>query len=358
MTQKYHGNRRRNSASTTLLTAGVLLFGFVGGTFLLHATGTIELPFLRKEEPEPPKRDLSGLIRVPRSARAIPAYEAVSRDDLWDPQQGSVSTVYLRPEDVSDQMITELGSIMGRVLKREKPRGYVFLESDFYPTGTRPGPTAGVPPGKRAMRLRASEVPGLHGLNQGDRFDLVMTVSVELEQPPLRAPRHGSALDVEGPYAALHVGQALQGEEEPVRVKRKHAEVRTIVRNGQVVQPIHQRKEISKTASLLKGATLQATPIEELVIAVAPEEVAELNLALAVGASLLVAMRSGQVNDATDEGEIPDIKVALDDEVEGADTAEEVTETVRVVEVIKGGEKHLHAVPTRRPDADEGKEAQ
>lgn len=357
MSQKYYGNRRHGTASATILPIGILVMGIVGGALLLHATGAVQLPFLAARAAEPAKPDLSGLVRVPRSARTIPAYAAVLREDLWDAQQGTVSAVYLRPEDVTEEMITDLGSVLGRVLKREKPPGYVFTESDFFPHGTRPGPTAGIPPGKRAMRLKAADVPGLHGLNQGDRFDLVMTVSVELEQPPLRASQPGGGLDLEGPYAALQASESSRSDDEPVRVKRKHAEVRTIVRNGIVVEPVQQRKEITKRTSLLQGATLQATPIEEIVIAVAPEEVAEVNLALAVEASLQVAMRSGQVDASVDEGDIPDIQVVTESEETQAADEEDEPGPVRVVEVIKGDEKHLHAVPARKVVAQDGREA-
>lgn len=357
MSQKYYGNRRHGASSAAFLPVGILVMGLVGGALLLHATGAVKLPFLAAKAEEPAKPDLSGLVRVPRSARMIPAYAAVVREDLWDAQQGTVSAVYLRPEDVTEDMITDLGSVLGRVLKREKPPGYVFTKTDFFPHGTRPGPTAGIPPGKRAMRLKADDVPGLHGLNQGDRFDLVMTVSVELEQPPLRSTQPAGGLDLEGPYAALQANAAARADDEPVRVKRKHAEVRTIVRNGLVVEPVQQRKEITKHASLLQGATLQATPIEEIVIAVDPEEVAEVNLALAVGASLQVAMRSGQADASVDEGDIPDIQAVTEPDETQAAADEADPAPVQVVEVIKGDEKHLHAVPTRRVAAQDGREA-
>jgi hypothetical protein len=173
-----------------------------------------------------------------------------------------------------------------------------------------------------------------------------MTVPVEFEKPPLRATRADDGLDVEGPYAGMRQADLSRAAEDVVRVKRKHAEVRTIVHNGVVVLPVHQRKEISMATSLLRGSSLQATPVEELIIAVEPQEVAALNQALAVEAHLRVAMRSGRV-DEVDEGRVPDL-AALDEETERAPSRDPEGEggALSLVEVISGAEKQIHAVPT------------
>jgi hypothetical protein len=334
----------------------VLLIGIVGGALLLHAAGVVKLPFLAKEEgPKPPDR--TGLVRIPVSGRAIPAYASVSREDVWDARMGGIAAVWLRPDDVGPDMCTKLDEIIGLVLKRDKPAGYVFTKADFYPKGTRPGPTAGVPTGMRSMRLKAAQLPGLHGAKQGDRFDVVMAVKVDIEEPESKGAPHrdASPLVVEGPYAGLAQGNATPTSPNPTpampRVQRQRAEVRVVVRNGVIVEPVHERKEITKAGGLLRGATLQAVPIEELVIAVAPEEVSALSEALAIGANLAVAMRSGQTaEEGKSEGEIQDRVVEFVPPPPGQEgAAPTVGPRVRLVEVIQGGKKKIMAVPEGEP---------
>jgi len=350
----YGSQRKRGRFSVPLMTVAILILGLLGGALILQAAGVIQIPLLSRKDDGPKTPDYTGRILVPRSTRPIAAYAEVTRDDILD-RQGNVAWLFLRPQDVTEAMLTkdDLGNIIGRVLRRQKPPGYVFTEADFYPPGTRPGPTAGVPKGKRAMRLKASVVPGLHGLNQFDRFDLVMTVAVEVEDQPTRSTRNGGKLDVDGPYSEL-AENAPQSAAPGVRIKRKHAEVKTIVSNGIVVQPVMQREQIGTSSSLLRGTAVTSTPVEEIIIAVDPDEVAALNMALAIEAQLQVAMRSGQVSeDDVDEGEIPDLGIVLDEERVTAEDGQESVTRVKVVEVIVGGEKHLMAVPTdekEKPD--------
>jgi hypothetical protein len=348
----YPGQPRRGGSSLSFTAVAVLLIGIVGGALLLHASGVVKLPFLARDE-GPKVPDRTGLVRVPTSGRAIPAYTSVSREDVWDPRGGGISAVYLRPDDVGPDMCTKLEEVIGLVLKRDKPAGYVFTKADFYPKGTRPGPTAGVPPGMRSMRLKAAQLPGLHGAKQGDRFDVVMAVKVDVEEPDAKAAPHRdrSPLVVEGPYAGLAQGNATPTAPNPApavpHVQRQRAEVRVVVRNGVIVEPVHERKEITKAGGLLRGATLQAVPIEEVVIAVAPEEVAALNEALAIGANLSVAMRSGQTGaEGATEGEIQDRIVEFEPPPPGMEgDAPTIGPRVRLVEVIQGGKKKITAVP-------------
>jgi hypothetical protein len=349
----YPGQIRRGGSSLSMTAVAVLLIGVVGGALLLHAAGVVKLPFLSRDEaPKPPDR--RGKERVWVSGRAIPAYTLVSRDDLWDPRRGGMAEVWLPKEAVTADMATDLNDIIGLVLKHDKPAGYAFTRADFYPKGTRPGPTAGVPTGMRALRLKAAQLPGLHGLKQGDRFDVVMSVRVEIEEPESKNVnrREGSPLPVEGPYAGLAPGNATptspNAPSPTPRVERQRAEVRVVVRNGVIVTPVHERKEITKGGGLLRGATLQAVPIEEIVIAVAPKEVAALNEALAIGATLAVAMRSGQTGaEGADEGDIPDRIIEFEAPPPGEEQS--IGPRVRLVEVIQGGKKTIKAIPEGEP---------
>jgi hypothetical protein len=345
----YPGQLRRGGSSLSVTAVAVLLIGVVGGALLLHAAGVVKLPFLTADA-GPKAPDRTGQVRFWASGRNIPAYTKISRDDLWNPKRGGFAEVWLAKEAVTPDMLTDVKDIIDFVLKSDKPEGYIFTRDNFFPKGTRAGPTAGVPPGMRALRLRAAQLPGLHGLKQGDRFDVVMSVKVEIEEPGEKNTnrKEGSPLLVDGPYAGLAPGNMTpttpNAPAPAARVQRQRADVRLIVRNGVIVTPVHERKEITKGGGLLRGATLQAVPIEEIVIAIAPEEVALLNEAITIGATLSVAMRSGQTGaPECDEGCIPDRIVEVETPPPGEEVA--VGPRVRLVEVISGGKKKIIAIP-------------
>ncbi len=346
-----HAHGMRRGLPPALVACTILLVAGVGGALLLHSAGAISIPFLEKDEaPEKPAFDRTGRIPVPISVRPITAYSRVGREHLLNPRTLQIATVWMRPQEVPEAAAKNARDVLGRVLRRDKQAGQIFMQDEFYPRGTRPGPTAGIPPGKRAMRLKTAEVPGLHGLQQGDHFDIVMTLEVEVEEAPrARTASHGR-LDVKGPYAPLHAAQLVPEPDEKPVIKRRRAEVRVVVQNGVVIQPVHQRHEIGEKASLLQGTSLTSKPVEELIIAVEPKEVAQLNQALALEATLQVAMRSGQLEareGKADEGSIPDlaVEVELAAPAEGADADKPKDENYRLVEVIVGGEKRLMAVP-------------
>ena len=348
---------RRGSASSTTLAIGVVLLALVGGVLLLHATGVIDIPLLSGKKNEVavvPPMDMTGKVVVPISSRVIPAYSAIAREHLIDRRTNTFTTYIMREDRLPKGALLSNMEILTRVLKRDKPVGMMFVESDFYPKGTRPGPTAGVPAGMRALRLRASAVPGLHGLQQGDRFDIVMTTEVEIEEPRQPSKRAGNPrLDFDGPYASLLESDLDAPEPRPAPVvKRRYAEVHVVVENGLVVQPVHKREETKLTATLLRGAKQEVKPVEELIIAIDPEEVSALNRALAVEARLQVAMRSGQFEDPkapVDQGQIPDLVVdpmVVRPEPPKVVEPKETKPRLHLMEVIVGGKKELVPVPT------------
>lgn len=357
MTQRHYVTSRRSAVGPTFMALGIIVLAVCGGVLLLHATGTIRVPFLTADVPPPkPTLDLRGKVLLPVSARPIRAYSMVSAADFSRPGTLTVTKIPYPEELLPPNAVREAAQLPGRVLRRDKPAGQIFLESEFYPVGTRPGPAAGVPPGKRALRLRADAVPGLHGLLQGDRFDIVMTVEVQVEQPKHK-PR-APAIRAEGPYASLLEAEAEARQVEPPRVKRRRAEVRVIVKNGLLVQPIHNREAVGTLTNPMRPTQRPKKPIEELIIAVDPAEVAALNQALAIEAHLQVAIRSGQVTNektGSDEEEIPDIAIEFEPpgpEIEGMSGSGKV----KLVEVIGGSKKRIEAVPVDKADDDQGEE--
>jgi Flp pilus assembly protein CpaB len=246
----------------------------------LWATGYIDPigPFRSKE---PSHR---GMIGVPVAQMNIPAYTKVTRDHLWNPKIGNIGVIYLRPEQVTSDMLVHLGDILGRVMDHDKPANYVFTEADFLPKGTRPGLTAGIPSGKRAMRVLLEKIPGLVGLMPGDRFDIVSTIPID--------PGAGSALaGGAGPYGRQLDLQAR------ITNFTKQATVRVVVQNGNIVQPVTTRQVPVASTTLTSGLVVRTRPVQEVVIAVAPSEVAHLTEAMAISADLACVPRSGRPDD-------------------------------------------------------------
>ena len=176
-------SRGRSPLVTLTLLFFALLIGVVGTGGTLAAMGQLDLsfiPFFKKEGPQIPP----GAIPIPISGRAIPAYTKITRDDLFDAKSGKFAFVYLQQDQIAPQTMLQMTEVLGRVLDHDKPAGYVFTEKDFMPKGTRSGLTAGIPPGKRAYRLDASKISGVHGLQSGDHLDLI--ASAPLEQATAR----------------------------------------------------------------------------------------------------------------------------------------------------------------------------
>jgi Flp pilus assembly protein CpaB len=281
-----------------------------------------------------------GLIAVPVSAQAIPAFTQLNRQHVWNAGKGQLAVVLLPPEQVTDAMKTNLTDILGRVLGREKPAGYVFTEADFLPPGSRPGLVGGIPPGKRAVRVEAGQVSGLYGLNPGDRFDLIATL-------PIDADGKGQSLTMGGAY-----GQqlALQAN---LHNWAKQATVRVLVQNGVLVQPLTTREIPLAMNTLTQGLVVKKKPVQEIVIAVDPEEVASLTEAVAVKAEITTIPRSGHPDDPRDS-QTPESQpwspfgntLALGKSSGGMSKNGSTNSSLTFVETVSGsGEREFVAVP-------------
>jgi Flp pilus assembly protein CpaB len=311
----------------------------------LSLAGVVDFSLLR-----PAVRSTEGLVAVPVPARAIAAYARVTRDHFWDPANTRLTVVYLPPAAVTPEMLTRLTDILGRVLDHDKPAGFVFTETDFLPRGTREGLVAGIPAGKRAIRVEADKVQGLYGLRPGDRFDLVATL-------PIEAGRGGQAFgNVGGVY-----GQqlALQAQ---LSNWQKQATVRVMVQNGVIVEPMITRQIPVFSRSLTQGGITRMRPVQEIVIAVDPDEVAHLTEAMAVGAQISTVPRSGRPDDPPNSI-TPDLRpespftgpgvtpvsspVAVTGEVPAAAKTLQGPGPFSMVETIAGSARELKAVPRR-----------
>ena len=264
------------------------------------------------------KPPAEGKVRVLVSGREIPAYTKISRDDLWDPQKN-----HLAFTDVDEDLIgasgilVEASQIVGRVLDHKKPAGYVFTEKDFMPKGTRPGfvrvpmlvgeqpgdafslpfngravglfVTAGPDAGTIELRIEVDWVHGIVGLQPGDRFDILAAVPVESST---QVPFSGVFAD------QMKVQTQLEG-------LNKQARVDVLVQNGVVVSELQTRQVPITQSSLTRGTTTRTVPKQEMVIAVGPDEVAELMEAIAIEAQVTCIARSGHPDDPLESRTLP-----------------------------------------------------
>ena len=287
----------------------------------------VGVPRLRSQEPS-----TAGLVAVPTAATPIAAHTRIRRDHLWDRANARIAVVYLPPRAVTKEMLLNISDIIGRVLDGDKQPGYVFTDADFLPRGTREGLVAGIPSGKRAIRVAADRVEGLYGLNAGDRFDIVATM-------PIDAVNGGRAPNFAGPYSPELALQAQLSNWD------KQATVRVIVQNASIVEPMNTRAVTTVQQSLTQGAAARTRAVQEAVIAIEPREVALLTEAMAVDARLASIPRSGRPDDPV-ESRTPDLRPFSPFVPPGdPSVAAEASDRFAVVETIMGQKRALTAVP-------------
>jgi len=269
--------RQRRRSSSWGLWIGVPMFllltsGAAIGALLV--TGIMPWPWAEAPPSGPP----AGSVAIPVAARPIPAYTAVKLDHLVDPSTGQIKWIYLPKETVPAAALRSPTEIVGRVMKRDKTPGYAFQEAEFLPNGTRDGVVGGIPPGKRAMTLDASKIGGIHALQAGDHLDLL--ASAPIDEKKFRGENAGL-------LQARNLASSAVGQ----------ADVRVIVHDGVIVSPVTTRGIPTTTSSLTEGARTTMTPVQEVVIAVDPEEVAPLNEAFALEMNVMAVARSGHPDD-------------------------------------------------------------
>jgi Flp pilus assembly protein CpaB len=310
--------------TTTTIVAVVVI---VAAVALL--AGVVDLSSLRSREPS-----TAGLVPVPTAAMRIPAYTRVRRDHLWDARKSQLAVIYLPPRAVTKEMLVNISDVIGRVLESDKQPGYVFTDADFLPKGTREGIVAGIPAGKRAIRISADKVEGLAGLHAGDRFDILATL-------PIEASGAGrQAFGLAGPYSQE---LALQAQ---LSNWSKQATVRVIVQSAVIVEPMTTR-----AVAVREGSAARVPAVQDAVIAVDPDEVALLTEAVAVNATLTGVPRSGRPDDPVDS-RTPDLRPfspfkpgSSDPDNPESRLASDGDDSFAVVETIMGQKRSLTAVP-------------
>jgi Flp pilus assembly protein CpaB len=213
------------------------------------------------------------------SGSVIPAYSQVNRDHLANPQTRQLNVIWLPKQSVSPDVLLNFTQIIGRVLDHEKPAGYAFTESDFMPKGTRAGLVAGIPPGKRSLTIEATKLDGVFGLRPGDHIDLLATSPIDSKGRGPSGLKGGFATQVQ--MAALN----------------RRATVRPLAQDAVIVSPVTTRAKPVSSTSLMNGAKTTAVPVQEIVLAVEPDEVSLISEALATEVAITCVARSGRPDD-------------------------------------------------------------
>lgn len=217
-------------------------------------------------------------VAIPICAKPIPPYTRVTRDYLINSKTGEWVVDHRPANAVPKGVITDMAKIRGRVTARQKAAPFFFVEDDFLPEGTRPGIAGGTPEGKRAITLNAELLEGAHELKEGDHFDLLASVPVDMPGLGRTGGQRGSQI-VATPNTALLPKRSL---------------VKPLVQDGVVVTPMRIRAAPMTSRSLTQGSQTRTRSVQEIVVAVAPDEVAPLAEAMDLEYELTCVARSGR----------------------------------------------------------------
>jgi hypothetical protein len=253
----------------------------VGGAVTVAALAGLKvidpakLAFWRSKTTHP-----AGWVGIPLSARVIPAYTEVTREYLMNVKTGALELKWVAPDAIPKGIVADLSKILGRVTAHEKPAVYFFKESDFLPVGTHPGVAGGTPQGKRAFTLDAAKLNGcVFELKEGDHVDLL--VSIPVDMPGASRSNSGS------------LGASVIATPDTLLLPKRSL-VRPLVQDGVVVSPVTARIVPTTNSSLMNGTTTRNMRVQEIVLAVGPEEVAPLNEAMDLKYQITCVARSGR----------------------------------------------------------------
>ena len=328
--------------AAALCVVGLVVFTVVNGELRLPFGGGVVFAFDRQPAaPEP--RQPEGTVAVLACPTALPAFTRLSREHLFGPT--GLHTVPVVEAAIAANGLFRADAdgvqrLLGRVLKRPKPVDFAFSEQDLLPAGTRPGPSAGVPPGTRGVWIDLATVQGLADARAGDTVDLVAAKTVDAAPPPDTTLLD----DVSDPVLRARLLQAAA-----IRTAGPAVRSWVVARAALVVAPPRRRERSATPARRGQAPDM----VEEVFVAMTPDEVARWSQALALGAALVAAPRTGQPADAGDEiGDLepPDPGAALRRLLRGDDANEP---TLGTVEVIRGDQRDTVTVPRAAAPRDE-----
>ncbi len=317
-----------------LLLVGLVVYTIVNGELRLPFGGGVVFAFPKAGAQQVDRSLPPGTVGVYACPRALPAYTQITREHLLT-QEGlhtvPVVEQAIAPNGLFPADVDGLRRLLGRVLRRDKPVNYAFTEKDFLPEGTRPGPSAGIPPGMRGIWLDATRIQGLADARAGDLVDLVAAKSVEAA-PRLDAEMLGNLTD-----PVLKARVDVLAKSAP---RAGAARSWVVARGALVITPVRSRELGTGGVMGKKPAT-----VEEAFVAMAPAEVATFSQALAQDVTIIAAPRSGQPEASPAEirdSQPVDPAAELRRMLLGGETQEP---SLGMVEVIRGGAREMVTVP-------------
>ena len=251
-------------------------------------------------------------IAVVLNSVALQPGQQVTKEALWNPQQGTFFHTYVDKDRVAEkEYLADPGEVLGRVLRRPKAAGLAFTEADFLPMGSAPGITGLVPDGMSALSIPADRIPGLGLLGFADRFDLRM--NVESDEGAQRVARE------------ILEDRSYSSEQDRLRLASivQGPEPRLMAQAGAVLRP-------SNPAAIQRN--------EKIVVAVFPEDLNGLIAALDSKGDIYCSPRK-----KSPEGVYERVEVIERDPM---DEYAWVLEISREVEMIAGDQSEIHNVPS------------
>lgn len=285
-------------------------------------------------------------IALPMNWQPIAAYSKVTRKDLVDPRTGQIPNIDIpltslpgisattlgangefvdqaieRAEEtktgillqlkdgnvITQKQLVKLGGaytqatdIIGRVVKSDKSPGFAFSEGNFFERGTPAGLAGATPPGMRAMTLASKQLSGVHRISTGEQIDLVANIPLE----KLGRFERSTGSRLPGAELVADAGRSAG-------VQDSETTARLVARQAIVLTPVIKRVTTETSASLSQGKSLLSVPVEEVVLAVAAEDVAAVTSALELGATVNVLVRSGRLSSDDATSTVPEGMVAV-----------------------------------------------
>jgi len=305
----------------------------------------------RPVQPTEPVGPPPGSVRLILAGRDVPAYSQLSPDALRAPN-GQFQFIDIPEESLQPGTLRTVADLAGRVLRADKRRGFLFTEADFFPKGTRPGLTAGIPPGKRAVALPAEKIQGIALLRAFDTFDIVASIPIKETSAGGKADSRAKTKAKSEADETTGIGESTVEEDvEEIPNPIRQANSVVLARHAVVVLPAERLKAMTPdeapAARRAAGRTPPApapAPVaplnpdeQDMVIALEPEEITALTQAMATGAVLTAALRTGRLeSDEMAAKAIPDRIV---------ESPEPERSTIHVVEKLVGRHRDVTKFP-------------
>jgi len=291
------------------------------------------------------------MISVPVTARRVAAHQKLTVEDFIDPSTGRPRVLLFPKSRVRKDWVTDLESLIDRVVRREIEAGRTVTQSNLLPPGSQSGPTAGIPAGMRAITMTGREVRGLDGISDwqpGDRFELVMARNFDIESLGGTVQRGlsggdaaqqalaGGGLFDQADVQVLSASAVLVEVSEPVRVTEERVTYQSEESSQTVMTPDGPvRTELLKREPRVQEREFQT---RTYLFAVAKAEVAPISEALSTKAGIYAIPASGA--DAR-EGDVESVNTPSSQEqsVRAPGPTSRVKPQPRVVEHIRGNQR-------------------